>query len=147
MTRFERDITVTLVERDHTRAGPFDVFDKLAWEGNHWREDGDGVNTLVQDTAAYEQIGFIEFKSTQEKGPQRFTVAFGLHNGLLWSAINTGYGALTLAQISGWYRPNSDLEIIKDLHWRDRQVIHAGRAIRVRYTQTEGQSLSIEVTV
>ena len=40
-----------------------------------------------------------------------------VHNAQRWSTINTGCGGLTLAQISGWYSHNSDLEITKDLHW------------------------------
>ena len=54
MAGFERNITATLVGRNHARAGPFVVGDTLALAGNHWNQDGDGVSTLMQDDIGYE---------------------------------------------------------------------------------------------
>ena len=69
MAGFDRSIAVTLVGKNCARAGPFVVGNTLALAGNHWNQDGDGVNTLVQDDIGYEQTCFIEFVSTQEKDP------------------------------------------------------------------------------
>ena len=149
MAVFQRNINIRLVARNPADAGRFVVGDTVAWAGGVWAADAvTGINTITLNNPGYELAGFIQFVRGPEapEGLQPFTVAVGLHGGRPWSDIVTGYGGLTLEQISRWYRGNADRDVLRDLHVTDRNVIHDGTPIRVQYTQIYDNNRDVNVT-